>query len=270
MEEQKGGVPLNINPIYIVVFLIVILIMVGIFVYVKYYGINETESSDVDNFIMNFKDIINEDYSSNTQPNEELDLQVPREINEICFVNPDKGISGNIDKDFENLLKTNKNYNMFILPIKSFKIPYHRINHLIVLEKNPLCIKTNGNFKAYVSATNYKNRKYIELHIKQKSVKNIENKTIVENKTVVENKTNICNGICKLNKCNNYDTCMNITGICSIGYCCYGTCTEKQFTGISNKTICQNADTNDLCLGLNLAYGSGYQGKCCSEHKLCC
>jgi len=39
---------------------------------------------------------------------------------------------------------------------------------------------------------------------------------------------------------------------------------------ISDQTICQNAQTNDLCNGLDLAYGQGYRATCCSEHNSCC
>lgn len=33
---------------------------------------------------------------------------------------------------------------------------------------------------------------------------------------------------------------------------------------------CQNAQNNELCDGLDIAYGSGYESACCSEHGLCC
>ena len=38
----------------------------------------------------------------------------------------------------------------------------------------------------------------------------------------------------------------------------------------SNSNTCQNAQNNGLCAGLDIAYGSGYQAACCSEHGLCC
>ena len=34
--------------------------------------------------------------------------------------------------------------------------------------------------------------------------------------------------------------------------------------------VCQNAQNNGLCAGLDIAYGTGYQAACCSEHSLCC
>ncbi len=270
--EQEKKVSLKINPIYIVVLFILILVIVTILIYFKYYN-NEEETNDVDKFILDFKGIINEYYNSDTQTNEEIDLEVPFEIEEICFVNPDKSISGNVDQDLKILLQSNKNYNMFTLPIKSFKLPYHRINHLIILEENPLCIKTNKKLNAYVKITNFNNLKYIELYTKLKSTENKTiNENIQENKTIPEDNTNInqCTGLCKQNNCDGYDVCMNLSGNCNIGYCCYGTCIEKQTIEETNKTLCQNAVNSDLCFALDLAYGSDYKNKCCSEYKLCC
>ena len=39
---------------------------------------------------------------------------------------------------------------------------------------------------------------------------------------------------------------------------------------VSDYNICQNAQNNGLCAGLDIAYGSGYQAACCNEHALCC
>ena len=39
---------------------------------------------------------------------------------------------------------------------------------------------------------------------------------------------------------------------------------------ISSQIVCQNAESNGLCGGLDIVYGSGYKAACCSEHGLCC
>lgn len=38
----------------------------------------------------------------------------------------------------------------------------------------------------------------------------------------------------------------------------------------TDKTICQNAQSNALCSGLDITYGEGYKDACCSENSLCC
>ena len=45
--------------------------------------------------------------------------------------------------------------------------------------------------------------------------------------------------------------------------------TSKPST-FTNAAVCQNAQDNGLCSGLDLVYGSGYRASCCSEHGLCC
>ena len=39
---------------------------------------------------------------------------------------------------------------------------------------------------------------------------------------------------------------------------------------ISSQSVCQNAENDGLCGGLDIVYGSGYKAACCSEHGLCC
>jgi len=39
---------------------------------------------------------------------------------------------------------------------------------------------------------------------------------------------------------------------------------------LSDKDICQIAETYIMCDGLDVVYGNGYQETCCSEHNLCC
>jgi hypothetical protein len=38
----------------------------------------------------------------------------------------------------------------------------------------------------------------------------------------------------------------------------------------SEITICQNAQNDNLCDGLDITYGEGYRTLCCLEHNLCC
>jgi len=38
----------------------------------------------------------------------------------------------------------------------------------------------------------------------------------------------------------------------------------------SSSDICQNAENNGLCEGLDLVFGEGYKASCCSNYRLCC
>ena len=41
-------------------------------------------------------------------------------------------------------------------------------------------------------------------------------------------------------------------------------------SSVSDQNVCQNAQNNGLCGGLDIVYGDGYQDACCGEHSLCC
>lgn len=51
-----------------------------------------------------------------------------------------------------------------------------------------------------------------------------------------------------------------------------GTLKAKVVEGssLSSQSICQDAETNGFCDGLDIVYGEGYMATCCSEHTLCC
>ncbi len=44
----------------------------------------------------------------------------------------------------------------------------------------------------------------------------------------------------------------------------------NSITYTTDLSACTNAKNGDLCNGLNLAYGDGYEAACCSERSLCC
>ena len=39
---------------------------------------------------------------------------------------------------------------------------------------------------------------------------------------------------------------------------------------ITSSSICQNAEDEDLCSGLDIVFGHGYKDTCCDEYGLCC
>lgn len=41
-------------------------------------------------------------------------------------------------------------------------------------------------------------------------------------------------------------------------------------SSISSQSICQNAQNNGLCNGLDIVFGIGYRAACCGEYSLCC
>ena len=83
-----------------------------------------------------------------------------------------------------------------------------------------------------------------------------------------------------ITECNNgeagqkFDGAINITYIIEqkLTHNIAGTLRTKIVEGqsVSSQNVCQNAQNNDLCDGLDIVYGIGYKAACCGEYGLCC
>ena len=83
-----------------------------------------------------------------------------------------------------------------------------------------------------------------------------------------------------ITECNNgeagqkFDGTINVTYTIEqkLAHTITGTLRTKIAEGqsVSSQNVCQNAQSNDLCDGLNIVYGIGYKDACCSEYSLCC
>ena len=83
-----------------------------------------------------------------------------------------------------------------------------------------------------------------------------------------------------ITECNNGEASQKFNGAINISYTIEqklthtvgGTLRTKIVEGqsVSSKNVCQNAQNNDLCDGLDIVYGIGYKYACCSEYGLCC
>lgn len=86
--------------------------------------------------------------------------------------------------------------------------------------------------------------------------------------------------IITVSQCNNgaigekFDGAINITYTQEgkLTHSVSGRLTTKIVEGssISSQNICQDAETNGLCDGLDIVYGIGYRDSCCGELTLCC
>ena len=81
-------------------------------------------------------------------------------------------------------------------------------------------------------------------------------------------------------ECNNGEAGQKFNGAINITYTVEnklthtiaGTLRTKIVEGqsVSSQNICQNAQDNNLCDGLDIVYGLGYKAACCGEYGLCC
>ena len=86
--------------------------------------------------------------------------------------------------------------------------------------------------------------------------------------------------IVTVSQCNNGETGQKFNGKITIKYNIEGqlshamigviTTTVGEGSPTSSQNICQDAETDGLCEGLDIAYGIGYRDACCGEFSLCC
>lgn len=86
--------------------------------------------------------------------------------------------------------------------------------------------------------------------------------------------------IITISQCNNGYAGQKFNGMINITYTTEeqlmhiisGVLTAKVAEGssISSQNICQDAETDGLCDGLDIVYGIGYRQACCGEFGLCC
>ena len=83
-----------------------------------------------------------------------------------------------------------------------------------------------------------------------------------------------------ITECNNGEAGQKFDGAINVTYTIeqklthtiVGTLRTKIAEGqsVSSQNVCQNAQDNDLCDGLEIVYGNGYKAACCGEYSLCC
>ena len=104
------------------------------------------------------------------------------------------------------------------------------------------------------------------------------NQQCSDNQTITLN--NDAKAIITITQCNNGAEASKFNGVINVTYTleeklthnAVGELKARIISGvpISSQNVCQNAENNELCDGLDLVYGLGYKAACCSEHSLCC
>lgn len=104
------------------------------------------------------------------------------------------------------------------------------------------------------------------------------NQQCSDNETIVLN--NDAKAIITITECNNGAVGGKFDGTINVIYTLEeklthniaGTLRTRVVEGqsLSSQNVCQNAQDNGLCDGLDIVYGLGYKATCCSEHSLCC
>lgn len=127
----------------------------------------KAEFAELTKFVSDFKKEIENYYNFDVGSVKYLSLSVPGKVKQICFFNPDKKISVKVDDDFKFVLETDKQYNMYTLPLDAYPSPApdFKIPHLVnTADENPLCVDTkSGVLKAVIETKEGKNDFFVDV-----------------------------------------------------------------------------------------------------------
>lgn len=126
----------------------------------------EAKLVELSKFVSDMSDVVDTYYNLDIGSGKKINLAVPNQLEEICFVKIGGAVNTNADEFFREVLKDNTKYNMFTLPLDALPSPApdFTIDNLeITGDENPLCIKTDGRFRATIETKVKNNNVYVEL-----------------------------------------------------------------------------------------------------------
>ncbi len=128
---------------------------------------NTADKVELLTFITNLDEGIQEYYAFDVGSNKRVQLLLPNQVKEVCFVNPKEPLTTtHKNQDFLFFLKNNKKDNLYILPLDAFTnpAPDFTIDNMIVpADQNPLCVKTQGKLDILIETVLYNDQIFVQI-----------------------------------------------------------------------------------------------------------
>ncbi|MEM4182096.1 MAG: hypothetical protein QXX68_03035 [Candidatus Pacearchaeota archaeon] len=147
-KAQEGPMGMSFGVIF-AIFLIIV------FIAAAFYGIRHflqlSKCTQIGNFYDSLQRKVDEAFYSSSVENVEFKINLPKEIEKVCFANLSEPITNN--EDYEELIDFEfEDANVFLLPKEAAcNMPYKKINRLkmdeITKNNNPYCVEKSENFK---------------------------------------------------------------------------------------------------------------------------
>lgn len=141
--------------------------------FVIYFGFTSVSSVqreaklvELSRFTNDLNEAVDTYYNLDIGSSKKLSLNVPSNVEEVCFVKIGMPVNRNVDQYFMELLSDNSQYNLFTLPLDALPAPApdFKINNLeIDGNENPLCIATKGKLNAIIETKVRNNNVYVEI-----------------------------------------------------------------------------------------------------------
>ena len=90
--------------------------------------------------VVDLKNDVSRYYSFDEGATKTLRLDLPKQVDQVCFVDPDDYMN---DHEYKKLFEASKGYNVYILPLDVFQVTRFNIPYMKP-RINPLCIKNFG------------------------------------------------------------------------------------------------------------------------------
>ena len=226
------------------------IILIAVFLFVAFFAIKYfldlQKCAQIEQFVDGLQNSVDDLWQPWEHGSDVFKAALPTSIEYVCFINYSVGsnVAGKAEEIYNEYRGYANKANLFFYPNKQSRECrqrfYFTIEHTTFNfeEKNPLCFE---NKKGSIEIKIVKESGEALVKVVPKEYEYYEGiipKTCFNNKKD-ENEEGIdCGGPCK--------SCM------------------------STRKVCENAQKDGLCKGLDIAYELGYKYACCREHEFCC
>lgn len=158
---QKRGQLMEQPFIYIFALVLMAFIILFGFSAVKRFNVFG-EDVQIATFVKDLENNVDEYYYYSLGSSNKINLKIPSKVKCVCISNAGSILDeSELSKCNDPLIKDvieNSEKNIFISPVREFKINSYEIKNIKAI-KNPLCVETNGNFKAVLETK----KDYVEI-----------------------------------------------------------------------------------------------------------
>ena len=130
------------------------------------FQINQTaDIAEINKFRLNLNNQVELMYNYNVGSIKDVSLNVPMNVEKICFSNPGESVTSDIKGElFAAALEHDTINNIYLFPMDKFSKPNFKISDLRVNSiENPLCFVTKGKLNAVLETVYTNNRLFVEI-----------------------------------------------------------------------------------------------------------
>ena len=161
---MKKGI--TVQP-FIFILTLIVMAFVLAFGLKSFLDIKKTaDLTELSNFIIKLEDEVEVFYNFDVGSKKDLNLNLPLNVERICFFNTGERINVNMNDDFfRAVLESSRRDNVFVLPLDAFsKVDFYVDGLRVDNIENPLCFNVKGKLMAEIETILYNNNVYVQIN----------------------------------------------------------------------------------------------------------